>query len=35
MNEWAQASALLGAIDYVEGDPSTGEAISWNRRDLT
>jgi hypothetical protein len=19
MNEWAQASALLGAIDYVEG----------------
>jgi hypothetical protein len=23
VNEWAQASALLGAIDYVEGDPLT------------
>jgi hypothetical protein len=22
MNEWAPASALLGAIDYVEGDRS-------------
>ena len=23
MNEWAQASALIGAIDYVEGDRLT------------
>jgi hypothetical protein len=26
MNEWAQASALLGAIDYVEGDPLAAAA---------